>query len=563
MWDLPWRKGPLVCIVVVSGFALLVYYFRRERWARYLLAIAVSTLLYRWFFVIVYNITGNSGILEYTALLSDPVLTIGFVFGLVQLRRDARALPLRPAAAAWVAWSAPVGATLAVVLGAVWQHERAGASGFNMAQLAQAMARPDGRPGRYADETNLKLAPFPAAAIHRDVESVLGRGALPVALSYSEQISAFIRLPVRRGRQLLRQRHESLAEAPRGVVGAGGHRSSRGVRRGRRPTRSSARSTCSTSSPQRPPTRLARHRRLYTAAVLAGVLHAVPRGQRDVGLCTPRRIGSPPHLSVLTGILVMWTTTNPTAAGGVARRPSAVRRCPAYSSSPQPPERSAWKRITGPIVATGAVLAEVGCRPFQAQGVHVRREHAGVDRRLCLAVGLAVRGRLRGADLCPRDGACRRAPSDGDPCDRTDSSFLLSGRSWRCAKHPSRPGTKRCLASPARCSVPLQRPGSGGGSGQNGSGLLRALAFTGFFLNLFNLIPMVPLDGGRAAAALHPSIWLLAACSAYRADALPPELHHPADPDPGRPGRNGAGSEGARRPSPAPTTRSRASSVRS
>jgi Zn-dependent protease len=42
-----------------------------------------------------------------------------------------------------------------------------------------------------------------------------------------------------------------------------------------------------------------------------------------------------------------------------------------------------------------------------------------------------------------------------------------------------------------------------------GSDLLVALAFTGFFLNLFNLIPIVPLDGGRAAAALHPAIWFL------------------------------------------------------
>jgi Zn-dependent protease len=40
-----------------------------------------------------------------------------------------------------------------------------------------------------------------------------------------------------------------------------------------------------------------------------------------------------------------------------------------------------------------------------------------------------------------------------------------------------------------------------------GSELLVALAFVGFFLNLFNLIPIVPLDGGRAAAALHPAIW--------------------------------------------------------
>jgi Zn-dependent protease len=41
------------------------------------------------------------------------------------------------------------------------------------------------------------------------------------------------------------------------------------------------------------------------------------------------------------------------------------------------------------------------------------------------------------------------------------------------------------------------------------SHFLLALAFIGFFINLFNLIPVVPLDGGRAVAALHPAIWLL------------------------------------------------------
>jgi Zn-dependent protease len=42
-----------------------------------------------------------------------------------------------------------------------------------------------------------------------------------------------------------------------------------------------------------------------------------------------------------------------------------------------------------------------------------------------------------------------------------------------------------------------------------GSDLLIAASYTGFLLNLFNLLPIVPLDGGRAASALHPAMWIL------------------------------------------------------
>jgi Zn-dependent protease len=41
--------------------------------------------------------------------------------------------------------------------------------------------------------------------------------------------------------------------------------------------------------------------------------------------------------------------------------------------------------------------------------------------------------------------------------------------------------------------------------------LFLALSYAGFFLNLFNLIPVSPFDGGRITAILSPRIWLLGA----------------------------------------------------
>src|SRR5215212_2262839 len=54
-----------------------------------------------------------------------------------------------------------------------------------------------------------------------------------------------------------------------------------------------------------------------------------------------------------------------------------------------------------------------------------------------------------------------------------------------------------------------------------------AMAFVGFFINLFNLLPIVPLDGGRAVAALHPAIWAvglagLVALAIYRPSPILP-----------------------------------------
>ncbi|MBI3899508.1 MAG: site-2 protease family protein [Gammaproteobacteria bacterium] len=44
---------------------------------------------------------------------------------------------------------------------------------------------------------------------------------------------------------------------------------------------------------------------------------------------------------------------------------------------------------------------------------------------------------------------------------------------------------------------------------QYDSDLLLALSYAGFFLNLFNLIPISPFDGGRITAIISPRVWLL------------------------------------------------------
>jgi Zn-dependent protease len=41
------------------------------------------------------------------------------------------------------------------------------------------------------------------------------------------------------------------------------------------------------------------------------------------------------------------------------------------------------------------------------------------------------------------------------------------------------------------------------------SDFFRALAYIGFFLNLINLVPLVPFDGGRAMAAMAPAMWFV------------------------------------------------------
>lgn len=44
---------------------------------------------------------------------------------------------------------------------------------------------------------------------------------------------------------------------------------------------------------------------------------------------------------------------------------------------------------------------------------------------------------------------------------------------------------------------------------ETNEGIYLALAYAGFMLNLFNLIPLSPLDGGRVMAAISPKLWFI------------------------------------------------------
>jgi Zn-dependent protease len=46
---------------------------------------------------------------------------------------------------------------------------------------------------------------------------------------------------------------------------------------------------------------------------------------------------------------------------------------------------------------------------------------------------------------------------------------------------------------------------------QTGQPIWYALASAGFFINLFNLIPILPLDGGRVVTAISPKLWAVGA----------------------------------------------------
>ena len=78
------------------------------------------------------------------------------------------------------------------------------------------------------------------------------------------------------------------------------------------------------------------------------------------------------------------------------------------------------------------------------------------------------------------------------------SHWLRTPSAWRRGSGARRPVSAPRFAARAPGDLAI-----------TGHDYWRALGYTGFFLNLFNLLPVVPLDGGRAMAAMSPWMWFL------------------------------------------------------
>ena len=96
----------------------------------------------------------------------------------------------------------------------------------------------------------------------------------------------------------------------------------------------------------------------------------------------------------------------------------------------------------------------------------------------------------------------------GKPVRRREDARLLTG-GGRFADETNLPGQSyACMVRSPHAHALIASIDTGPAEGMpgvigvlTGSDLLLALAYIGFFLNLFNLLPVVPLDGGRAMAA--------------------------------------------------------------
>jgi len=172
---------------------------------------------------------------------------------------------------------------------------------------------------------------------------------------------------------------------------------------------------------------------------------------------------------------------------------------------PEPGWRSTLRKAWAPIAAAGAALVKYGAVLFKAKFLFSIFVSFGVYLwigGIWFAVGLIVLlfvHEMGHVIEAKRQGLAVTAPMFIPLL----GAMITMKENPRDAWHEAR----LALAGPILGSLGAAAIYLAGVA--EDSNRLKAIAFLGFFLNLFNLLPVVPLDGGRAVAALHPALWLV------------------------------------------------------
>ncbi len=191
--------SPLLLVLWGLGAVGLAWYTLRGRtWAWVISALVLGTYAYRIVRLVVFVGTGSTGFLHYANRLIDVLLTAaGVLVAATALRALPRVLRVRS-----VPRAVPVVLALAVTmlgtLGYLSVNRQPGPGGDPPGSeellRAQLQRGPDCRLPRFSPGS-FDGAPsppcFPAAQVRRVVQERLGTGALPVALSYSEELWAY------------------------------------------------------------------------------------------------------------------------------------------------------------------------------------------------------------------------------------------------------------------------------------------------------------------------------------------------------------------------------------
>ncbi|MGH2961056.1 MAG: site-2 protease family protein [Solirubrobacterales bacterium] len=177
-------------------------------------------------------------------------------------------------------------------------------------------------------------------------------------------------------------------------------------------------------------------------------------------------------------------------------------------------DRGLWKRLGGPLVAAGLLLAKFGAKAkvllFALPKLKLFTTSASMLVSIAayqLIFGWAFAVGLVLLLLLHELGHVIQLRREGVKASAPVFIPFLGALIWAKSLGNDAAAEARVgLAGPILGSIATLVPlGIWLATGEE---LWRAIAYIGFFLNLFNLLPVLPLDGGRAMAALSPWVWL-------------------------------------------------------